>query len=67
MSKSNIFTACIIGGVISLLFSIYYLIPGIDHVLVSVNSSDIHLKHFVAFFALSMVLFAVASINRKKA
>jgi len=50
--------AYLIGGVIAaicVLIAVYYLVPGINHVLVSQNPLSRHLKHAVVFLALAVV------------
>lgn len=50
--------AYLIGGVIAaicVLIAVYYLIPGINHVLVSENPLQRHVKHAVVFLAVAIV------------
>lgn len=50
--------AYLIGGVLCAVFvliAVYYLVPGIDHVLASGEPNRPHLKHAVAFLALAIV------------
>jgi hypothetical protein len=49
--------AYLFGGLLFLVFAaigVYYLIPGIDHVLAD-PPKDIHVKHALVFFALAIV------------
>ncbi len=50
--------AYLIGGLVALVclaIGVYYLIPGIDHVLAfSGSATDPHVKHALAFFALAI-------------
>ena len=50
--------AYLIGGAICavcVLLAVYYLIPGINHVLASGDPTSPHLKHAIAFLALAVV------------
>jgi hypothetical protein len=50
--------AYLIGGVICavcVLIAVYYLIPGINHVLASGDPTSPHVKHAIAFLALAVV------------
>ncbi len=50
--------AYLIGGVICVvcvLIAAYYLVPGVNHVLVSDDPLGRHVKHAVAFLALAVV------------
>ena len=50
--------AYLIGGLVSLVclaIGVYYLIPGINHVLVSDHPTDRHIKHALAFIALAVI------------
>lgn len=50
--------AYLIGGLVCavcVLIAVYYLIPGVNHVLVSENPLSRHVKHALAFFALAVV------------
>ena len=50
--------AYLIGGVLCALcviVAVYYLIPGVNHVLVSEDPWGAHVKHAVAFLALAVV------------
>lgn len=50
--------AYLIGGVICavcVIIAIYYLVPGMNHVLVSEDPLGRHVKHAVAFLALAVV------------
>jgi hypothetical protein len=50
--------AYLIGGVVAVvcvLIAVYYLIPGINHILASGDPTSRHLKHAVAFLALAVV------------
>ena len=51
--------AYLIGGLVAfvcLAIGVYYLIPGINHVLAfSGSATDPHIKHALAFFALAVI------------
>lgn len=50
--------AYLIGGVIAVLcvlIAVYYLIPGINHILASGDPTSPHIKHAIAFLALAVV------------
>jgi len=50
--------AYLIGGAICavcVLVAVYYLIPGINHILTSGDPTSPHVKHAVAFLALAVV------------
>lgn len=50
--------AYLVGGLIAavcVLLAVYYLIPGINHVLVFKNPLDRHVKHALAFLVLAVV------------
>ncbi|HEX9068693.1 MAG TPA: hypothetical protein VF807_07980 [Ktedonobacterales bacterium] len=46
----------IVVGIICVLIGVYYLIPGINHVLAS-PPAEIHVKHALVFFAAAVVAF----------
>lgn len=66
MSKTTIFYAGIAVAVIALLLAVYYIIPGVYHVLAS-NPMQAHYKHAVAFTALAVIAALAAVINRPRA
>lgn len=66
MSKTTIFYAGIAVAVIALLIAVYYVIPGIYHVLAS-NPTQAHYKHAAAFAAVAIVAALAAVINRPRA
>jgi len=65
MSKTTIFYAGIAVTVIALLLAVYYIIPGVYHVLAS-NPMQPHYKHAVAFTALAVIAALAAVINRPR-
>ncbi len=66
MSKTTIFYAGIAVAVIALLIAVYYVIPGVYHVLAS-NPTQAHYKHAAAFAAVAIVAALAAVINRPRA
>ena len=66
MNKTTIFYAGIGVAVIALLIAVYYLIPGVYHVLAS-NPTHADYKHSAAFFAVEIVAALAAVINRPRA
>ena len=66
MSKTTIFYAGIAIAVIALLIAVYYVIPGVYHVLATPPTAA-HYKHAAAFAALAVVAALAAVINRPKA
>ncbi|GAC1397533.1 MAG: hypothetical protein NVSMB49_03480 [Ktedonobacteraceae bacterium] len=65
MSKTTIFYAGIAVAVVALLIAIYYVIPGVYHVLAS-DPMKAHYKHAVAFVAIAVVAALAAVINRPR-
>ncbi|GHO45853.1 hypothetical protein [Ktedonospora formicarum] len=57
-----------LGGLIvmfvALLCSLYYLIPGYEHLLVTHDAKAMHPTHAIAFFAIAIVAFLVALVSR---
>ena len=66
MNKTTIFYAGIAVAVIALLIAIYYVVPGVYHVLAS-NPLQAHYKHAAAFTAVAVVAALAAIINRPRA
>ena len=66
MSKSTIFYAGIAVAVIALLIAVYYVIPGVYHVLAT-PPTVAHYKHAAAFTAVAIVAALAAIINRPRA
>lgn len=63
-NKRPLFWGAIVGGVICLAVSIYYIIPGYEHVLVTHDSTYSHPTHAFAFFALAMMCVVVTLVTR---
>ena len=66
MNKTTIFYAGIAVAVIALLIAVYYVVPGVYHVLAS-NPLQAHYKHAAAFAAVAVVAALAAIINRPRA
>ena len=66
MNKTTIFYAGIAVAVVALLLAVYYIIPGVYHVLAS-NPMQAHYKHAIAFTALAVIAALAAIINRPRA
>ncbi len=66
MNKTTIFYAGIGVAIIALLIAVYYVVPGVYHVLAS-NPTQAHYKHAAAFFAVAVVAALAAVINRPRA
>ena len=66
MNKTTIFYAGIAVAVVALLVAIYYVVPGVYHVLAS-NPMQAHYKHAAAFAAVAVVAALAAVINRPRA
>lgn len=62
--KQSLFWGAIVGGVICPAVSIYYLLPGYDHVLVTHDATSSHPTHAFAFFALAGICGIVALVTR---
>ena len=66
-NKMVLFGGAIVVAVICLAVSIYYIIPGYDHLFISGSvSSQSHPKHALAFFALTAICVIFALVTRPK-
>ncbi len=65
MSKTTIFYAGIAVAIIALLIAVYYVIPGVYHVLAN-PPTVAHYKHAAAFAAVAIVAALAAVINRPR-
>jgi len=61
-----IFYGAIVVAVIALALSIYYMIPGYSHILVTHDSTAMHLTHAIGFAAITVVCIIAALVNRPK-
>ena len=66
-NKMALFGGAIVVAVVCLAISIYYIIPGYYHVLVTSDPNGYHLKHASAFFALAVICVVFALVTRPKA
>lgn len=66
-NKMAFFAGTLIAMVICLGVSIYYIVPGYDHVLVTHDSTHSHPTHAFAFFALAVICAIGALVTRPKA
>ncbi|GHO78648.1 hypothetical protein KSD_64190 [Ktedonobacter sp. SOSP1-85] len=65
-NRKLLFIGGIIVAIVALLCSIYYIIPGYNHILVTHDSTASHPTHFVAFLGLAIVGALVALVSRPK-
>lgn len=65
-NRKLLFIGGIIVAIVALLCSIYYIIPGYDHILVTHDSTASHPTHFVAFLGLTIVGALVALVSRPR-
>jgi len=63
----GLFYGAIAVAVVALLIAIYYVIPGVNHVLVSGDPTAVHLKHVFLFAALTVLGIIAALVTRPKA
>lgn len=61
-----LFYGAIAVTVIALLLAIYYLIPGVNHILTSSNLPVVHTKHVAAFAVLAVLGIIAALVTRPK-
>jgi hypothetical protein len=54
LNKSTVYVGAAVVFVVCVAIGVYYLIPGINHVLAS-PPQEIHVKHAVVFFGLAIV------------
>ena len=62
-STSPLFYVAIAAAVVALLIGVYYLIPGIPHLL---TTTAMHIKHAVLFFAIAVICVIGALVMRPK-
>ncbi|HZO71475.1 MAG TPA: hypothetical protein VFB60_04680 [Ktedonobacteraceae bacterium] len=67
LKNPAVFYGAIIVAVISLALAIYYVVPGINHVLVSGNPTAMHLKHVALFGVIAVLGVVAALVTRPKA
>lgn len=66
MNRMTLFIGAIIIAVLAILASIYYIMPGYYHILVTHDYTSGHPTHAVAFGALAIVCILAAVITRPK-
>jgi uncharacterized membrane protein HdeD (DUF308 family) len=66
MKGSTLFWAAIILAVICVLVGVYYLIPGVYHILSFHSPNDPQSKHAILFFALAVVLLIASRFTRTR-
>lgn len=64
MKNPAIFFGGIILAILGIVLGIFFLVPGINHV---ITTSATHSKHAIACFALAVLGIIVALVNRPKA
>ena len=67
LKNPGLFYGAIAVAIVALLLTIYYVIPGIPHMLVSVNPMATHFKHVALFAALTVLGVIGALVTRPKA
>jgi hypothetical protein len=67
LKNPGLFYGAIAVAIVALLLCIYYVIPGIPHMLVSSNPTAMHLKHVALFAALTVLGVIGALVTRPKA
>jgi H+/Cl- antiporter ClcA len=68
--KSNsiaLFWGAIVACAVSLAISVYYMVPGYNHMLVTHDATHSHPTHAFAFFALAVICAIFALVRRPKA
>jgi hypothetical protein len=63
----GLFYGAIAVAIVALLITIYYVIPGVNHVLVSGNPTAVHIKHVFLFAVLTVLGIIAALVTRPKA
>lgn len=68
MNKSLIFAGSLVVAVLALLATVYYALPGVNHILISgdVPAADPQPKHVVLFLAITVVCLIAALVTRPK-
>lgn len=68
MKKNNLtlFWGSLVAAIVCIGISVYYIIPGYDHLLVTHDSTQSHATHAFAFFALALICIIAALITRPK-
>lgn len=66
MNKSTLFYGAVAIAVIAVIIAIYYMVPGVYHVLATHDINSPQPKHAVAFGAVAVVCILAALINRPR-
>ena len=66
MNKTTLFYGAVAIAVIAVLIAVYYMVPGVYHVLATHDINSPQPKHAVAFGAIAVVCILAALINRPK-
>lgn len=64
MKNPALFYLGILVAIVGVALAVFFLVPGINHV---ITDSQTHVKHAIAFFALAVVGILIALVNRPKA
>lgn len=65
-NKPPFFIGALIAAVVCIGISIYYIVPGYDHLLVTHDATHSHPTHAFAFFALAVICIIGSLITRPK-
>lgn len=63
MNKSALFTLGILVCIVGIALGVFFLIPGVNHI---ITTSAVHIKHATACFVLAALGLVVALVNRPK-
>lgn len=66
MNKTTLFYGAVAIAVIAVIIAVYYMVPGVYHVLATHDINSPQPKHAVAFGAIAVVCILAALINRPK-
>jgi ABC-type thiamin/hydroxymethylpyrimidine transport system permease subunit len=66
MNKSTLFLGAVVIAVIAIVVAIYYMVPGVYHVLATHDINSAQPKHAIAFGAIAVIAILAALINRPK-
>lgn len=67
MSKTTIFYSAIIVAIIAIALSVYYIMPGYNHLLVTHDAAAAHPTHALLFGVIAVVCIVGALIYRPRA
>ncbi|GCE18232.1 hypothetical protein [Dictyobacter kobayashii] len=65
-NKRTLFWGAIVAAIICIGVSIYYIVPGYNHILVTHDATHSHPTHAFAFFALAVICVIVALVTRPR-